>query len=96
MAISYKIPVHQTRQDEAIRLAAHTFKDCPNIKVKKSTFSLGRLTMYITVSKNMEVIRINLDANPNLKSAGYILDLPTLADIKTIPLIHPAIQASQE
>lgn len=96
MAVIYRIPVHQTRQDEAIRIAAHTFKDCPDIKVKKSTYPLGRLTMYISVSKNMEVIRINLNANPNLKSAGYILDLPTLADIKTIPLIHPAIQASQE
>lgn len=92
--VVYHTVVHQTRQNEAVQYLAKTFAGS-SLEIKRSTFPLGRLHLYIFVNVNMKVIKSRFTVE-ELNVGPNVIELAAMQDIPTIPVMHPAIQASME
>lgn len=92
--VVYHTVVHQTRQNEAVQYLAKTFKES-RLDIQRSTYPLGHLHLYIAVSKEMSIVKAHFSVNP-LTHKHPPIELAAMQDIPTIPVMHPAIQASME
>ena len=92
--VVYHTVVHQTRQNEAVQYLAKTFAGT-ELDIKRSTFPIGNLHLYIRVSRDMSTV----DAAFFCVTAPFtctLIELADMHDIPTIPVMHPTIQASME
>lgn len=91
MLVKYLIVVDETRQNEVIKEFMDIYPELTK-DIKRIKFPIGYLYCYIYVNLAHDMVQLLIQTNEHF---DYDIQLPTYFDIKTIPLMHPALEANK-